>query len=893
MSKSDKLKILVVDDEAAVAELIVDLMQDSFDVLTSTSAEAALEQVNQFGSELCAIISDYKMSGMNGFEFREKIPVNCKDIPFILMSAFISKDDAIAALHAKIAAFLPKPFESNDFLVSTIKKFALDRESVIRERMVLEQIFVEEATNIVEELEPLIMSLEQKPNSSETLNTIFRLVHTIKGSSGVLESTHIRSYVHKYEDLLSKLKNGSLSATPEIVSILLAGFDTVGQMIAALRNKKPWTKNVDDLVKIFDISKPIAEFEQSSNGQDDQTVTKPEAPKENVSVPARMLDDFMELSGEITVIRNMVNKLVRVIEKESPGNKNVAHLGELLDEMHKINSSMQGRLVETRKVPLSKVFRPIPRTVRDTAHALGKSINLTVEGDKIRVDTALAQALSESLIHIVRNSIDHGIESKDKRVERRKKPEGEIVIRAKENADEITIEVQDDGGGLDTERIKKKAVEKGIHSPQDVEHLSRQKIFSLIFESGFSTAQHVTDVSGRGVGMDMVRSSIQKVRGRIDIESELGRGTKFILKMPIPKSVLIINSLIVESGGRSFALAQDSIARLFMLDNVRINHAIKQMQDAYLFEFDGHLLPLVDLAQILGLREPGGVDYVRKDSQNILIIQNESCMFALAVDRILDSEEIVVKSVGKHLERAKVYAGVTFMGDGTVGLILSASGMAEKAGIDGSGLPASDIEKAPPSESEIPLQEYLLFNLWCRGSYAVPLAVVHRLEEVARSSLQVMGGRRVLIYRDQTVPVIDLSASLGLQIDDQKAMDAQDLLTVFVLKLNGRYVAFVIREIKDVCLGPTDVDTAVKDRPEIYGCIDINHTIVSVLDLPAILDRAGLSQTFDPQARLRDFAYGPDVSTSASGGQRQEANGADESVVSTQPNFVGDGWGIF
>ena len=896
MAKSEKLKLLVVDDERSVSELITTLMSDSFDVLSALSGEQAIEIIKEHGHEICSIISDYKMTGMNGFELREQLPEAHKDIPFILISAFISKEDALAALDAKVAAFLAKPFESNESIVSTIKKFACDRESSIRERSILEQIFIEEASNIVEELEPLIMSLEQKPNNIETLNTIFRLVHTIKGSSGVLESVHIRTYVHKYEDLLSKLKNGVLVATPEIVSILLAGFDIVGQMITALRHKKPWTKDVTELARIFDISKATTAQVQSEVSQQEVSANKVESAKENVNVPAVMLDEFMELSGEITVIRNMVNKLVRVIEKETPGNKNVLHLSELLDEMHKINSGMQGRLVETRKVPLGKVFRPLPRTVRDTARNLGKSINLKIEGDQIRVDTALAQALTDSLIHIVRNSIDHGIESKAKRLERQKNSEGEIFIRAQEKGEEIVITIADDGGGLDTDRIKKKAVERGLYSSQDIEGLSRQKVFSLIFESGFSTAQQVTDVSGRGVGMDMVRSSIQKVKGRIEIESELGKGTTFSLHMPIPKSVLIINSLLVDAAGSTFALPQNSIARLIRLEGNRVVQFIKPLEGAYVFEFDGHLIPMVDLSEILGLRESCAVEFHSRESQNVLVINTESFQFALAVDRILDSEEIVVKSVGKHLEKAKVYAGATFMGDGGVGLILNADGIAERAGLTAGRSIAEADSKKLDARTRAEEQEYLLFDLWCQGSYAVPLGLIHRLEEFPRTSFQTLGERRVLIYREQTVPLIDVSMLLGLTIPDQISMNEQDPVPVFVIMIRNRYVAFVIRQVKDVCVGPLAVDTTVKDRPEILGCIDINRRIISVLDVEAVLDRAGMLKALDPEDRLRSFSYGPGKPTEL---PPQKSVKEALAVADTMPvpaaaaGFTGDGWGVF
>jgi two-component system chemotaxis sensor kinase CheA len=536
----------------------------------------------------------------------------------------------------------------------------------------------------------------------------------------------------------------------------------------------------------------------------------------------------------------------------------------------------------------------LPRTVRDTARSLGKQINLKIEGDVIRVDTALAQALSDSLIHIVRNSIDHGIEGGDKRVERRKNREGQILIRAVEKGEEVIVTIQDDGGGLDTERIKKKAVERGLYSAADIEQLSKPKIFSLIFESGFSTAQQVTDVSGRGVGMDMVRSSIQKVKGRIEIDSEIGKGTTFALHMPIPKSVLIISSLLVDAAGSSFALPQDSISRLIRLEGKRVQKTIKKLEGTYVFEFENHLIPIVDLGEILSLRPKNSVDYLSRDSQNILVVQTETVKFALAVDKILDSEEIVVKSVGRHLERAKVYGGATFMGDGSVGLILNANGIADLAGVTSGKATVSEDAEEVEKFKDVDQEEYLMFSLWNDGAYAVALRHIHRLEEFPRASFQTVGERTVVIYRDQMVPLVDVSAVFGSPGADLDAKLAQDPIPVFVVTINSRYVAFMIREIKDVCLGPSQLDISVRDRDEIGGCIEINKKVISVIDLNAILDKVGILKSFDPEGRLKKFAFGPKITTeeSVEPSVKELASG-DVPASGEATAFAGDGWGIF
>ena len=296
---TSKLKLLVVDDEKDIGDLVLDSCSDMYDgIYASTGAEALLK-LKEFGPEIVCVVSDFKMPGMNGLELRAAMMPTFKDIPFIIISGFITKEQVLAGIDLKVLAFLSKP-STTATIHAEIKKHAAERESLIRERIMLEQTFIEESSAIVEELEPLIMDMEKKPRDMETLNTIFRLVHTIKGSSGVLDSTHIRSYVHKYEDLLSKLKNGAMIASPEIVSVLLKGFDVVSQMIGGLRRGEEWKGNVEELAKIFDVTAEPAEKYTDAGATSDAAAgadTTKSGAKENVNVPAAMLDQFMELSS--------------------------------------------------------------------------------------------------------------------------------------------------------------------------------------------------------------------------------------------------------------------------------------------------------------------------------------------------------------------------------------------------------------------------------------------------------------------------------------------------------------------------------------------------------------------------------------------------------------------
>lgn len=898
-----KLKILIVDDEVDFANQLTSLVVPRYAAVVAHSAEEALPLIRKYSSELVCIISDYMMSDMNGMDLRREMLKEYKDIPFILLSGHISREDALAAIDAKISAFESKPFDEVRFS-SLIIRIASERESSIQERIALEQTFIEEATGICEELEPLIMSLESFPSDMEAINTIFRLVHTIKGSSGVLESTHIRSYVHRYEDLLAKLKSGQMTASPEIVSVLLQGCDVVGQMISHLRAGTPWRQNIEQLVKTFDVSTGGAQVRDQAATADvvkSPGVARGNAAKESVSVPTFMLDEFMEQSGEITVIRNMVNKLVRVIEKEQPGNKSIQHLSELLDEMHKINSGIQNHLSEVRKVSCSKVFRPLPRIVRDTAAALAKKVNLSILGEETRIDTSIAKVLTDSMTHIVRNSLDHGIETPESRKAKGKSAEGVIKIRTREQNDEIIVTIEDDGAGLSTDRIKKKALEKSLYTESQLAEMTEKQIFDLIFESGFSTAEKVTDVSGRGVGMDMVRSSVQSLRGSIDIESVPGQGTKFHLHIPVPKSVLIIDSLSVVAANMSFAIPQERITRLISLDAPRAAKSIHPLQGGFAFQFEGNLIPILDLGGVLKLRPRDSISYLDLEEVNLLVIRVSEGYFALFVDRILESEEIVVKSPGKHLESLKVYMGATFMADGNVGLILDIDGLAAVAD-------ASALSSVAPSQTKtlvnsvaaaVCTSDYLVFELYCNGKFAVPLEHVHRLEEIPRDALQNIGDRLVAIYRERVIPLIDLSTEVGLALKNKAEMDIQDPVGVFIIQVDGRHVGFMIRSICDIAAVLPDKIYDLSDRPQIGGTLEIGGDIVSVVQLDVILRNHSLGGLL-AEGGIGEMQFGPghapnELSTDFSPPVKT-AVGDDLTTKTAQAEEIGEdgqGWGVF
>jgi two-component system chemotaxis sensor kinase CheA len=555
-----------------------------------------------------------------------------------------------------------------------------------------------------------------------------------------------------------------------------------------------------------------------------------------------MLERLSGCSGEITVIRNMVNKLIRSLERQLVGNKDVQNLGELLDEMHKINGTIQTNIVDLRKVPLSGVLKPIPRIIRDLAKELEKTISLKIEGEKLRVDNSLAMVCSNSLVHLVRNSADHGIEDLQTRKSLGKPDVGSITITCREVADEVQISISDDGRGIDPNKIRQKALEKGLFTPQQLAEMSEQQTLGIIFASGFSTAAKVTGVSGRGVGMDMVRSSVEAVGGQILIESVPGKGSTFILKLPVPKSVLIITSLLVEAGGRSFAVPQDSIQKVLRIEGDKFSSMVQMASLGRILRCGEEIFPLIKLSEILKLDvKTKSSEMTLQPTVEVLILESDRLRFALEVDGIQDAEEIVVKRMQACFNPQGAFTGATFMGDGTVGLILDVKGIADLGGIKALAVVegASAKNSAKPEVGTSPSsyeRSFLLFRLRSKALFGIPLEQVFRLEEFDSAKIQRSGAERVIVYRNGVMPLFSFEKLLNLKaVENAPSLAGHARIPAIVAKSGDGYLALQIESVVDIASANEDVSPSIRDRKGIVGNAYIRDHNVTILDLPTVL----------------------------------------------------------
>jgi two-component system chemotaxis sensor kinase CheA len=482
--------------------------------------------------------------------------------------------------------------------------------------------------------------------------------------------------------------------------------------------------------------------------------------------------------------------------------------------------------------PIKTVWSKFPRVVRDLAVTCGKSVRIDMEGEETELDRTILEAIKDPLTHIVRNSVDHGIEAPGDRRAGGKGDEGRLLLRAFHEGGHVNIEISDDGQGIDAEKVRAKAVERGLITSERAARMSEREVLSLIFVPGFSTAERVTNVSGRGVGMDVVKTNIERIGGSIDVHSRLGEGTT--LKIKIPLTLAIIPALVVTTGGERFAIPQVSLLELVRLEGDQAQKNIETIHGAQVYRLRGNLLPLVDLNRELGL---GQAAQAAGGCVNIVILQADDRQFGLVVESINDTEEIVVKPLSMQIKGIPTFAGATIMGDGKVALILDVLGLAQKAGVVSELRDRSLAEQASgrPGERAGEKQTLLLFSVGESGRLAIPLSMVARLEEFPAASIERSGGQEVVQYRGCIMPLVQLSRILQPEATPDAVQT--DVMQVVVYSEDGRSVGLVVDQILDI----VDESIAVRrdvDREGVLGSAVIQNRVTDLLDVHGVVQAA-------------------------------------------------------
>ena len=529
----------------------------------------------------------------------------------------------------------------------------------------------------------------------------------------------------------------------------------------------------------------------------------------------------MDLVGELVLTRNQI--LQFNTERED------AALNATSQRLNLITTELQEGVMKTRMQPIGMVWNKLPRVVRDMAVALGKQIRLEMDGAETELDRTIIEAIKDPLVHLVRNSCDHGIEPPEVRARAGKPPQGRLTLRAYHEGGQVNIEIGDDGAGIDVARVKQKAIEKGLLRPEQAEKLSDREALNLIFQPGFSTAQTVTNVSGRGVGMDVVKSNIEKIGGVVDVFSRPGEGAT--VKLKIPLTLAIIPGLVITSGGERFVIPQVSLLELIRLEGDSSEKHIEYVHGTPVYRRRGSLLPIAYLNQVLGLKSAE-----RAEAVSMVVLQAEDRQFGLVVDGINDTQEIVVKPLGKQLKGLTVYAGATIMGDGRVALILDVLGIGQRSGV----LAESREQARARSGTEDAIGRSSSSGCSCSGP--VPSSVwpfrslwSPGLRSFPQSSIEHAGGCQVVQYRNRILPLVPLRAVLESGAPDRD--ETADPVQVIVFNDGDRSVGVVVDQILDVAEEAVTVRQK-SSRKGLLGSAVVGKRVADFLDLNQVIRAA-------------------------------------------------------
>jgi len=776
--------------------------------------------------------------------------------------------------------------------------------------------FLIESYENLDELDRQFVKLETNPQDKPTLSSIFRTIHTIKGTCGFLNFRNLESVTHNGENLLSKLRDGVLPLRPEMTSALLAMVDAVRVMLKQIEETGTDGQNkYEDLIQTLknlliqnpsaskpltpvvktesqEVQAPVLEAVGVSNepvisstlnapeikpesvlevqlsqsvepiAVSHKEVQAPESEVAHVSVvsekskeaPAApqaaavnakekqnsvtdstirvdvgIVDKLMDLIGELVLIRNQLLQF-KIIKEDT-------ELSATSQRLNMITSELQENVMKTRMQPIGIVLSKFPRVVRDLALSCAKKIKVTLEGVETELDKTIIEAIKDPLTHLIRNSVDHGIEKPDARKEKGKNEEGHLLIRAYHESGLVNIEITDDGGGISVERVKSKALSQSLITKAQADAMSEKELCNLIFLPGFSTAEKVTNISGRGVGMDVVKTNIEKIGGVVDLQSKFGQGTT--IKIKIPLTLAIIPALIITSNNARYAIPQVNLVELLKLDGEEAQKKIEMFHGAPVYRLRGKLLPLIYFKKLLG--ESGTADMRLDGSVNIVVLSSDDQLFGLVADGIDETQEIVVKPLCKQLKGLSLFAGATILGDGKVALIIDVVGLAQYAHVVRQ-VHQQQAKLVESSKADVRLTQkemMLLIRNLDDGRLVVPLSLISRLEEFELDKIEFSRGYEVVQYRNMIMPLVRLDQLIPerrsvMRMEGAEA-ESKNQIEVVVYSYKDKYVGIIVHEILDVVEQEASAKPNANTRQGVLGSVVIHGRVTELLDIKNLL----------------------------------------------------------
>ncbi|MGA7004243.1 MAG: hybrid sensor histidine kinase/response regulator [Pseudolabrys sp.] len=725
--------------------------------------------------------------------------------------------------------------------------------------------FVTETNESLDVVDVELVRFEQDPNNAKILDNIFRLVHTIKGTCGFLGLPRLEALAHAAETLMGKFRDGA-PASSEAVTLILATIDRIKTILESLERAQREPEGADtDLISSLErmvervgsarthveaphtvgtlvsqvLERPLRSDEDSLDDlerafretvPDEPAIRSGHVPaveaaakddeaakgaNQSIRVTVDTLEQLMTMVSELVLTRNQLLEIVRRHEE--------SEFKTPLQRLSSVTAELQEGVMKTRMQPIGNAWQKLPRIVRDLANELGKKIELETHGAETELDRQVLDLIKDPLTHMVRNSADHGLETPEQRRAAGKPEQGQIRLSAYHEGGYIIIQVADDGRGLDSARIKAKAVAQGLVSEAEVEKLTEAQIHKFIFAAGFSTAAKITNVSGRGVGMDVVRNNIDQIGGTIDVKSVAGAGLSFTIKIPL--TLAIVAALIVEAAGHRFAIPQLSVIELVRARRGS-EHRIERIKDTSVLRLRDKLLPLVGLSQLLGLDKDAG----DISGGFIVVTQVGSQTFGIVVDGVFHTEEIVVKPMSSKLRHIAMFSGNTILGDGSVIMIIDPNGVAQAFGsTDASQLGATETADNGTASADETSTSLLVFRAGSTQPKAVPLSLITRLEEIDAQKIELSNGRHMVQYRGHLMPLITMSENIRV-----KGEGAQPLL---VFSDGSRSMALVVDEIVDIVDDNLHIQVG-SDNAGVLGSAIVRGHATEIIDVGHFLPLA-------------------------------------------------------
>ena len=745
--------------------------------------------------------------------------------------------------------------------------------------------FLLEAQEIFDQLDLDFVALEQNPDDKKLVGNIFRAMHTLKGSSGFFAFHRLEKVAHAGESLLSKIRDGALTLNEEITDALLGTSDRLREIVANIQKQRiesagddtaliEWLKFLTDGGKDFPrpgkakgSSEPSKSSEQADVPKKAAVDVAPEQVKEPpvtaqqpsalpvtdvpempevkesaehersteiaapIKVSVELLDNLMNLVSEMVLARNRLLSFART-SGDLAFNNTVRRIDTVTLEL-------QERMMKTRMQPISQVWTKFPRLVRDIAQESSKKVDLIQIGAETELDRTLLEGIRDPLVHIIRNSVDHGIESPSERVAKGKPEQGTIKLRSFHENGMVVIEIADDGAGINVPLVAKKAIEKGLITADRIAKLSEREIINFIYLPGFSTNDQITNLSGRGVGMDVVRTNMQEIGGTVDIATS-AQGTR--LRLSIPLTLAIMPAVFVRCKEYSYAIPQVNVFEMLRYEPKEGIPGVEDFYGVPVFRLRDKLIPLVFLNHELKLdNQLPPVD----QPLNIVIVQAAGIRFGIVVDEVLYMQEVVVKSVGPLLKGTPVYSGSTILGDGRVALIFDISAIAVRSGIIAKLADnqfEQDISIAIGANTDE--QQMLLFDLLGLERIVMPLDAVDRLEMIAASRIDRRGNEAVVLYGNKIMKLIPLTHYV--EGATHKSLYGDETVPVIVHYHKGQPIGFIVKKVHNIVNVPTQAVMISQPQRGIMGSVIVNDSVMSILNVEEILSLSGMGRFDDP-----------------------------------------------